>query len=483
MVDSAAQPDAGHRAKQLFVEMLREEWRLHRELLGGSRFGLFPLVVAGLVAGAVELLAFVGIGADSVVTGLHGLALVFGIHTGSIGFVGRDALQDLLGDVTLLVFSGRTLPLSQRALLATFVVKDVVYYALLFLLPMAAGLLPAALLRGAVGISAVPLLWATLTATFVLGVGITLAGVGLGGRGKAGLAALAGFGVAGVAAWLADLPVVAYTPYGVFGAPTLPHVVGALTLVGGVFLVGGLLFEPQSRRTTRTEKPLFRRLHARVSDAVAVKTLLDVHRSDGGLWKLLFSGGILYAVTVALVSLAGRITGVEPAVGVSFGTVLGLTGFTTYNWLTQADGVESYLAHPIDTGGVLRGKLRAFLLLGPLVGLAFYALALARHGAGLLDALTGALLLVGVACYIFGVTVYLAGLSPNEFLFDTGLFLGFGAAMALPLVPVLVIGFALSPVPVSLLAGLSAFGAVLGLVGFGLYRRSIPKWTRHHRGG
>ena len=481
MADSQ-RPDGRTRVTRLFVAMLREEWRLHSELLGGGRFGFFPLAVAGLVAGAVELLAFVGTGSGAVVAGLHGLALVFGIHTGSIGFVGRDALQDLLGDVTLLVFSGRTLPLSQRELLATFVVKDVLYYALLFLLPMAAGLLPAALLRGAVGVLAVPLLWATLTATFVLGIGITLAGVGLAGRGTVGLAGLAAAGVAIAAAWLAELPVIAYTPYGVFTAPTLPHVAGALALVAGVFLLGGALFDPVSNRTTRTEKPLFRRIRARVGEPVAAKTLLDIHRSDGGLWKVLFSAGILYAVTAVLVDLAGRITGVEPAVGVSFGTILGLTGFTTYNWLTQADGVEAYLAHPLDTGRVLSGKLRAFLLLGPAVGLAFYAFALARHGAALLDALAGALLLVGVACYIFGVTVYLAGLSPNEFLFDTGLFLGFGVAMALPLVPVLVVAFALPPISGSVLAGVSLFGVALAGVGLLLFRRAVPKWTKHHRG-
>lgn len=472
----------GSRTKRLFVAMLREEWRLHRELLGGSRFGLFPLAVALLVAGAVELLAFVGTGAETVTVGLHGLALVFGIHTGSIGFVGRDALQDLLGDVTLLVFSGRTLPLSQRELLTTFVVKDVVYYAVLFLLPMAAGLLPAALLRDGVGLAAVPLLWATLTATFVLGIGITLAGVGLTGRGALGWLALAAVGVGGAAAWLSGVPVVDYTPYGVFTAPTLPHVLGALALVAGVFLLGGWLFDPASQRTTRTEQPLFRRIRARVGDPVAAKTLLDVHRSDGGLWKALFSAGILYAVTAVLVDLAGRITGVDPAVGVSFGTILGLTGFTTYNWLTQADGVEAYLAQPLDTGSVLYGKLRAFLLLGPAVGLVFYAVALARHGAALPDALAGALLLVGVACYIFGVTVYLAGLSPNEFLFDTGLFLGFGAAMALPLVPVLVVAFALPPIPGTVLTGVSAFGALLAGVGLVLFHRAVPKWTKHHRG-
>ena len=94
---------------------------------------------------------------------------------------------------------------------------------------------------------------------------------------------------------------------------------------------------------------------------------------------------------------------------------------------------------------VFEAKFRAFLLLGPLVGLGFYVFALVWRGGPALEALVGAVLLVGVACYIFGMTVYLTGFSPNEFLFDTALFAIFGVAMVVPLVPILVVGFALAP--------------------------------------
>ena len=38
----------------LFREMLREEWRLHARLFGGTRFGAFPGFVAGGVGFLVE---------------------------------------------------------------------------------------------------------------------------------------------------------------------------------------------------------------------------------------------------------------------------------------------------------------------------------------------------------------------------------------------------------------------------------------------
>ena len=474
-------PGRWERDRIVFRQMMREEWRLHSELLGGGRFGAFPLLVVALVAGAVWLLDSVGTGPGAVVAGLHALAFVFGLHTGSIGFVGRDAVANVLGDVTLVVFSARTLPLSQSRLLGIFVLKDVLYYAGLFLLPMAVGVAPAAVAGAEVGLASIPLLWLTLSATFVLGIGLTIAGVGLSSRGRSGRAlVLALVGVA-AGAWYAGVPLLGYTPYGLFQDPGLASAGGSLALIVAAYAVGAATFDPQVQSAERSVGPDLRRWLGRVDDPVAAKTLLDVSRSSGGFGKVLFSAAVLLGVTAGLVDLASDITGVAPSVGVSFGAVLGLTGFTTYNWLTTNDDVESYLAHPLDAEAVFHGKLRAFLLLGPAVGLAFYAVGVAWRGTPLGEALVGAVVLVGVACYVFGLTIYLAGLSPNEFLFDTGLYAAFGAAVAVPLVPILVVAFALAPVSAGLLAALGVGGVVLGAVGMGLYRRSLGKWAAYHR--
>lgn len=472
----------GGRTRRVFVEMLREEWRLHSHLFSGRRFSAFPVLITLLVAGAVELLVRTGTELTTVFAGLHALAFVFGIQTGSIGFVGRDALRNLLGDLTLLVFSARTLPLSQKRLLAVFVVKDVVYYACLFLVPIALGVAPAVLrAQGDAVATTVPLLWATLTGMFVLGIGVTITGVGISRRGISGAVRLGVAAVLAGGAWVANVPVSAFTPYGVFISPTPSRVGGALGVVGVVYLLGAVTYDVNARHDARTVRSTFRHWHRRIRDPLATKTLLDVHRSSGGFWKVLFSAAILLGVTDALVELAGQITGVSPSVGVSFGAILGLSGFTTYNWLTQFDDVDSYLTHPLDVPAIFHAKFRAFLLLGPLVGVAFYAGAVVWRGTPVRDAVVGAVLLVGISSYIFGVTVYLTGLSPNEFLFDTVLFATFGVAMSIPLVPILVVGFALTPVSLSVSVALGIGGLTLGVVGVVLYRRSVPKWTAHHR--
>ncbi|AUG49275.1 hypothetical protein BVU17_17025 [Haloarcula taiwanensis] len=471
------------RVRRVFVEMVREEWRLHSRLFGGSHFSLFPVFICLLVGGAAKLLSVTGTEPRTVFAGLHALVFVFGLHTGSIGFVGRDALQNLLGDVTLLMFSARTLPLSQNTLLGLFVVKDSVYYAVLFLLPISLGTVLA--VRGAAGpllvAKTVSLLWTTLALMFVLGMGTTIAGLGLAGRGVPGLALLAAPLAAVGAAAVSGVTIVSYTPYGLFLAQT-PLRVGTTALgIGGVFLLGAATFDATAPDPAQTVEPAFRAWWQRFGDPVATKSLLDIHRSAGGFGKVLFSAAVLFGVTAALVDFAGQITGVQPSTGISFGAILGLSGFTTYNWLTQSDDVSLYFAQPLSVRAVFAGKFRAFLLLGPLVGLAFYGLALVWRGGPAAEAAVGAVLLVGVACYIFGTTVYLTGLSPNEFLFDTALFAVFGVAMVLPLVPVLIVGFAVSPVSGSLLAVLGGSGGVLGAVGVGLYRRSVPKWSTRYQ--
>lgn len=487
--------------RRLFVEMLREEWRLHTDRFGGGRLAGFPLLIAGLTAGTTLAFVWSGTDPETIRTGAIALVFVFGLHTGSIGLVGRDALANIFGELTLLVFSARTLPISQGRLLAVFVCKDVVFYALLFLGPLAVGLVPVLLAITAVPagsstlaalaslspsalLAVVPTalwLWAALLATFALGLGTTLAVLGLVGRGRAGAALAAGVFVVGLVAAAVGVDLAAYTPLGLVPTPTPAALGGTAGLLLALFGLAAATFDVTSRRPARQAAPAFRRWNRRLGEPITTKTLLEVHRSAGGFGKLVFSALLLFVVTAGLVDLAGRITGVAPSVGVSFGAILGLSGFTTYNWLTQFDDIETYLPHPVGIERVFAAKSRAFVLLGPPVGLAFYALALAWRGSPLGEALVGAVVLVGVTGYIFGTTTYLTGLSPNEFLFDPALFGRFGLAMIVPLVPILVVAFALTPLSTRLLAAVGTLGVVLAVVGVGLYRRSKPRWSARYR--
>lgn len=466
--------------RRLFVEMLREEWRMHADLFGGVRFAAFPLFVLGLGGGAVWLLTETAIASvDTLIVGVHALVFAFGLQTGTTAFLGQDAMENLLGEMTLIIFTARTLPVSQRRLLAVFLVKDAVYYAGLFLLPMALSFSPAV----AVGLLApldVAVLWGTATATFLLGVTVTFAGIALATRGVPGRAVALAVAVAVGLGWAGDVDLVRFTPYGLYDGATVLEAAAVLAAVPVLAVLGVTTYDANYETPARSATDAYASWHDRLpfDDALTAKTLLDLSRSSGGFVKVLFSGSILLVVGVFLLELAAEIASVDPAPGVTLGAILGLSAFTTYNWLTQFDDVEDYLSYPLDVSDVLRAKRRAFLVVSIPSGLAFYGVALLWEFASVGDAAAGVVVHVGLQLYLFGVTIYLAGFSPNEFLFDTVLFATFTVAVAAPVVPIVVAGFVVTTGTSALLAAIAAAGLVLAVVGALLARRATTKWER-----
>lgn len=465
---------------RVFEAMLREEWRMHSELFGGIRFAAFPIFVTVVGAGTTWLLAETGTDPSAVVAGTFVLAFLLGLQTGMVGFVGSQAMRDLLGGITLLLFSARTLPLSQRRLLGIFLIKDAVYYAFLFMVPLSVALLPVQ------SEAFFPHLWLSITLAFLLGLVITVTAIALSTRGRIGRLALLAFVMAvGGLAVTGQIDVLSYTAYGFYQDPSLGAAGRVLGPVLGLSIVGILLFNMEYSSTSRTASNHFVTLRDRLGtdDAVLLKTLIDVHRSSGGVWKVLLSAGIILAVGGFLISLAGRITGVEPLWGVGFGAVLGLTAFSTYNWITQFDDVQSYFGYPLGPRAVFRSKARMFLLLGLPIAAVCYLVGVGWAGTTLLDLAVGAILLGGLQSYFFGLTVYITGFNPNEFLFDVVLFAAFTVAVAAVLVPVLIVGFIAETLSPVLALGIVFAGIVTGGIGVGLYRRAVPRWAIRFRQG
>lgn len=464
--------------RYLFGQLVREEWRLHAALFGGRRFGLFPVLVAAVTAGTTGLLAHGGTDPAATVVGVHALVAVMGLHVGTVGLVGRDALENLLGDTALLIFSARTLPVSIRRLLVAFLLKDVAYYAVLFVAPLVVGLAPLA----AVGYPLVglPLVLLTATWTFATGVAWSLALVALSTRSRV----LALGAVVGSVAALALAPgVLAYTPYGLLVGPTAAGVAVAFALVALPAAIGVALFDVERRSPARTAPDRFVGLRRTLgdTDGVLTKSLLDLHRSSGGLAKVVVSQGLVFAVVAGLLASLPNVVPVRPSPGLALAAVLALGAFTTYNWLCQVDDETVYGRYPVGLTTVFGAKLRAFALLALPVGVGFIGLGAAMFGTESLVA--GLLAYPGLALYVFGVTAYVAGLRPTELLFDTPVFALFSAATVAVVLPVVVAAIAIPMAPTVIGAGAVAFSLLAGGVGLLLARRAGPRWSVRTREG
>lgn len=153
---------------EILKQMMKEEWRLHSELFSGRSFSLFPLIILGISSMFAFLFDFSTVDNEAVNQGLGFLGIFLGLSVGSIGFSSRDALKNVLGPVSFLVYSSRTLPVSEKTLVALFLLKDVIYYGALFLAPISLGF---AVVSGG-GFAYGALL---LFAGFLLGLGVSVA--------------------------------------------------------------------------------------------------------------------------------------------------------------------------------------------------------------------------------------------------------------------------------------------------------------------
>ena len=473
--------------RRLFGVLWREEVRLHAELFGGGRFLTFPVVIFALALGGGLGLTLTGTGPDAVLTGVRTLALAFGLYAGTAGLVGSDAMENLLGDVTLLLSTTETLPLSPRRLLGLFLLKDGCFYALAFLLPLAAGSVPLFVLdagvasAGGLSVSVVGValaeaarLWAQTMALFAVGMSVTFGLIALRTRGTPRWALVATLVALALATWRTGVAGAFIGPPA-FG-PVLGSAMVALAVSAGALAMYDSTYQPPARSATAQFRGLSTRLPGEESGIVA-RSLLELARSSGGLAKPLVSATLLLAVVGGLVGVVEAIVGVRPAPGIFFGSVLGLSAFTTYTWLTMFDEPESYLVLPLSASDVLAAKRRAFLIVGLPTSLVAYAVALAIFPTSLADAAAGAALVVGFSLYVFGVTTALAGFDPNEFLFDVVRFAVFSVAIAGVVVPPVIASFLPGP-PRWVLTATVAGGGVLAAVGYGLSVWAGGHWER-----
>lgn len=473
----------------LFRRMFQEEWRMHTALFGKSRFAAFPLFVFAMSAVGVVLLGTTDIALEPLLLGLHILVALFGLQTGSIAFIGTDAMRNVLGETTYLIYSARTLPVSQKRLLGIFLLKDLIYYAVLFLLPITLGFLPVVLMTEyALTASSIVLLWLTLAATFMLGVGLTLIGVSLSTTIPFGKPLL-GTVVAGVAATqYYGVPLIELTPYHLFSSPSPTAALTGLLPVVASLLIATIVFQTSERTASRTTSNKYSAIRNRSPGPAAPlvsKMFLGVSRSSGGLGKIIFSAGLLLLVTWFLLQLATDIVGLEPQPALAYGALLSLTSFTTYNWITQNDAPDDYLFYPLDVSDLFAAKQTLFVLFMIPVGVLFYGGMIAWNQSTLLMGGIGAVVFAGLSLYLLGLTVYLAGFSPNEFLFDTLLFMAFTVCVVVGMVPVLLIAFLFGPFTTMTteptLLGIIVLNVVLlGLVGVSLTTRATTKWTTHY---
>jgi hypothetical protein len=408
---------------ELFTAMVREEWRVHTSLFGPAGFALFPLLLVFFAfSGALIWPLFTDVlPPREAILLIHYSFVLAGASVGAFGLFGREVMNRRFGQASLIAYSSRSLPISERSILFNFVLKDTVYYLFFWVFPFVAGLAFAAPWIG-VSWEYIPRILVSLSLSFLIGISlIFLLSTLYVQVSRLPFLVILGMIAGGVAIGhvtglhLADrLP-----PLQFFFSPSGYALLISSLLIVVPIAVSITFMKIDFRETTRRYTSALDTLEARFRWSPCAhfiaKDALDLSRSEGGVGKIVFSFLLpVIFIGIALFVLGRFIPGIP--VPIVFAILLGVISSTTYNWLTEFDLFTSYMFLPVRVSTVIQAKLHSYALLNIVSVIILLGAGL---GSGEPVLLIPALItFVSVSFYAVAVTIYFTGLSPTLMLYN-----------------------------------------------------------------
>lgn len=407
----------------LFMRMMKEEWRLHSTMFGQISFALFPVMIFGIVFMGSFLLPLMHsalpLGNITLIT--HAMFLTLGIMVGGFGLLGNEMMNRRFGQASFLAYSARSLPLSERYIFANFVLKDTVYYFFLWVLPFGAGYIAASPFTGTPLQSAF-LLLLTLSLSFMAGLCTVFLLSSLYVRSKRALVLLvAAVGVGFLAIFLATRinPALYFPPYLLYHSFSLPGFIASCAVLAVLFILSVILFSPEQSGGITIHRDLFlparKRFAGLPNPPLVAKDFVDLHRSGIGVGQTLFSFVAPLVVIWFFLSLVGSYL---PPHGLLFlfAMISGVIASTIYTWVTEFDNFGHYSCLPVAVSTLIGSKMTTFSIL-QIIPAVFISLVAAFSGetAFILPAVV---LCISFSFYAAGIMAFLCGLSPSVLVYD-----------------------------------------------------------------
>ncbi len=403
--------------------MLKEEWRLHSTMFGGLSFALFPIMVGGIAFMGSFLLPYIrrSLPPGNLSLILHSNYLLLGFMVGAFGLLGNEAMNRRFGQASLIAYAARTLPISDRAIFTSFVLKDLLYYFMLWVFPFAFGFLLASPFIGVPPY--IPMLLSmTLTISFLSGLSLIFFLSSLYSRTHIGLLVIIGiliFVLAGYGLSTGDNPAKLFPPFILFEDFSLPLLIESLIGIGILSTIGILMFTPETFGASKQYRDqivqLSRILSGFPTPALSAKDLIDLYRSGSAIGQTLFSFLIPLLVIWFFLSLTNDYLP-ERNVLFLYAMTTGIIASTMYTWLTAFDSFVTYACLPVSVKTVIISKIASFSVLQiiPVVFLAIICIVSGQAG----YIIPVIVLALSTSYFTLAVTVWLAGLSPNILVYD-----------------------------------------------------------------
>jgi len=407
---------------ELFVAMVKEEWRVHSTMFGSLSFALFPILIFGIAFMGSFLIPLVKktlpLGNLAII--VHSMYLMLGLMVGGFGMLGNEVMNRRFGQASFLAYSARSLPLSERTIFANFVVKDTVYYFFLWVFPFGFGYVLASPFIGA-PLSGALFLLLSLTLSFLFGLcGVFFLSTVFAWSKRVFWAflLLLGIGFGGIMATGMN-PAILFPPLLLHNEFSWANLLLSCIVLAYLFSVSLWLFNPESvgseKKYPDSFTPWLQRLSFLPNPPLAAKDTIDLYRSGSMIGQTLFSFLVPLGVIWFFLSLMSRFFPPH-ALLFLYAVTTGVIASTMYTWVTMFDNFGPYACLPVSVSTLISSKLTTFTLLQviPAVFIAVVAV-LAGEAAYIVPAVV---LGIAVSFYAVSIMAWLCGLSPNVLVYD-----------------------------------------------------------------
>lgn len=486
---------------EIFVCMLKEEWRMHSTLFGNLNFALFPILIFGMAFMGTFLIPFTSrlMDVNMLAVSIHSMYCIMGLMVGSFGIMGKEMMNRRFGQGSLLIHSARSLPISERRLFANFVVKDTLYYFMLWILPFCLGFLIASPFN-AISIHYPLLMFVTASLSFLTGMCTVFILSSVYSRSRAALYAVIVLAFAAfVALYLLSGDIMRVMrlfmlPSEIFLNFSFPLLIISAAVIIVLFIPAIFLFSPEThageKRYIAALCPLYDRLSRlpfirggidaeKVSEkdfvyaaaqkelTIIAKDFIDLHRSGIGIGQTLFSFVLPVGLIWLVLSVLSDVLRPEQIFMV-IAAVTGIIASTMYTWLTEFESFSAYLFLPVKVSSIIRAKIMTFSVLH--VVPAVFLIVIAAVTGVLASAVFAIVFAFSVSYYALAIMVRYSGLSPSLMLYSASFFLRYSLFLMPPVIILLGLAF--------IATGFSLAALILIIPSYFLLKGSFEKWDR-----
>jgi hypothetical protein len=455
---------------EIFKSMVKEEWRIHSCMFGGFMFAMFPVlltIITFLFSLTLPIFTLI-IPTEQILIILQYTFVLFGLSVGSFGLLGRDIMNRRFGNASLVAYSSRSLPVSERIILANFFVKDVIYYFFLWIAPFVVGFAVASLFLSIGFVYSLSLLL-ILTLSFLIGLSVSfLLSTIYAHSTKLLLALLAFSALIVLSAALVSNPFLITLMFSYI--PTANQILFSVLFIA-ILLSFSLMYPkidyPQKKKLYKNSLKSISEMFSFKNSLFVSKDFLDFNRSEGGVGKIILSFLVPLGMIWLLIFVFIKFVPVLNLL-IIFSIFLGTISTSFYNWFTQYDSFNFYAFLPIKVSEIIRGKVKSFAIIN-LVSLAVLTIVATWTGQ-LLYFVPALISFIAIASYALSITIYLAGLSSNILLYNAKIF----SKYLLYISPMLLAMIFLSIVGPFYLA----FSIILVPLSYEIIKASYDKWDK-----